>query len=558
MERPDTARTALLRRMSRRIARLDPLLTVLSLLGVVSVIGYGFELGPDTARAVLFWLVLTALHLTFAVTAWRAADPSGAPGPPGAARPANVARGTRRLWRLSALGGGAFVVGDLTQLLAVIRDPAASASIAGTDTQALFVIVGLITVLIGMLTCPLGITSAGELSRLRLDLATVMAAATTLGMYAFVLPPGEPSARWALDLVIALLIEPGLSMIAVFAVIKLLLSPHPPATRTAALLTGIAAGLGVLLQVVPGAQYSFAEYGSQLLGGNIVAAGLLAAGARVQQLQARTDPRMRSSRPARPYSVLPYAAIGATYLLLVVALAMDGLDGHAWVVLVGAIASTALVVARQLAAFRHIAELLGERDALAAQLTEMAFHDGLTGLANRALFMQRLTEALGAGDGTPPTAGGELAVVLIDLDDFKPINDRYGHAAGDELLRRVGRWLTEAVRERDTVARIGGDEFAVLVTDVPAGQRDLSQRMTAVLHRHTLIGAVAVHARASVGVAFARPGMRTPDELLHEADLDMYVTKRRNKDRAEVSAADARRPGGAGSMLGEAGATRTQ
>ena len=100
-----------------------------------------------------------------------------------------------------------------------------------------------------------------------------------------------------------------------------------------------------------------------------------------------------------------------------------------------------------------------DRVALEEQLTHRAFHDALTGLANRALFVDRLEHALYAGNPQDE----RLAVLFIDLDDFKKVNDSLGHPAGDELLRVCARRLTERLAAGDTAARLGGDEFAVLL-----------------------------------------------------------------------------------------------
>ena len=198
-----------------------------------------------------------------------------------------------------------------------------------------------------------------------------------------------------------------------------------------------------------------------VLGLNVIASTILTGGARLQQLHVRTDPDRLRPRERRPYSLLPYVAIGATYLLLVVVLARVGLDGRSWLVVAGAITSTGLVVARQIMAFadngRLVADLtssLRERDRLAARLTYLAYHDNLTGLANRALFQQEL-DAAAAKRETP---AAQLVVMLVDLDDFKPVNDTFGHAAGDELLVQVGARLRRSVRDGDLVARMGGDE----------------------------------------------------------------------------------------------------
>jgi GGDEF domain-containing protein len=112
---------------------------------------------------------------------------------------------------------------------------------------------------------------------------------------------------------------------------------------------------------------------------------------------------------------------------------------------------------------------LSERDALAAQLEHLAFHDSLTDLANRALFNDRVRHALARARRD----GGGVAVLFVDLDDFKVVNDSLGHGAGDRLLREVGARLRSCLREHDTVGRLGGDEFAILAedTDLAAGAR---------------------------------------------------------------------------------------
>ena len=199
-------------------------------------------------------------------------------------------------------------------------------------------------------------------------------------------------------------------------------------------------------------------------------------------------------------------------------LVVSGLTWRSWAVVVGVMVTTALVVARQAASFRHIGELLAERDALTARLTELAFHDGLTGLPNRALFRNRLAEAL---------QREPVAVFLVDLDDFKPVNDQHGHAAGDQLLAEVGRRLRGCVRSGDTVARLGGDEFAVLVPGLDPQRRaevaaDLSEALTGRVWLDDV--EVEVYLRASIGAAAGEPG-RPLDSLLHEADMAMYAAK---------------------------------
>jgi len=163
-----------------------------------------------------------------------------------------------------------------------------------------------------------------------------------------------------------------------------------------------------------------------------------------------------------------------------------------------------------------------ERKALEEQLRHQAFHDALTGLANRSLFLDRLEHALArASRGGPPTA-----VLYLDLDDFKAVNDRLGHAEGDRLLVAVAERLRAATRAADTVARLGGDEFAVIVEDVDATEaRRTAERILEALAVPFGIGDGQILARASIGIAIRAADGAGADELLRRADIAMYAAK---------------------------------
>ncbi len=177
---------------------------------------------------------------------------------------------------------------------------------------------------------------------------------------------------------------------------------------------------------------------------------------------------------------------------------------------------------------------VSERKAFEEQLAHQAFHDPVTKLANRALFSDRVEHALmRAQRGVP-----EIAVMFIDLDDFKTINDSLGHAAGDEVLQEVGRRLKIAVRPTDTVARFGGDEFAVLLDGVTgsADAADAAARILRALDLPVEIDGKNVFPRASVGICLVGEDLETPEasELLRNADVAMYMAKRDSKGSYRV------------------------
>ena len=161
---------------------------------------------------------------------------------------------------------------------------------------------------------------------------------------------------------------------------------------------------------------------------------------------------------------------------------------------------------------------------LTAALTEQAVRDPLTSLANRALFEERLRAALSRDARTGEATG----VLFLDLDGFKAVNDRHGHAVGDEVLRRTAERLVRAVRPADTVARLGGDEFVVLVQGASdAGLQALLQRLAEAVAEPLTIGSVQLTVGASIGSALALGGEADPVGLVAEADQGMYAAKRR-------------------------------
>jgi diguanylate cyclase (GGDEF)-like protein len=182
--------------------------------------------------------------------------------------------------------------------------------------------------------------------------------------------------------------------------------------------------------------------------------------------------------------------------------------------------------------FDRLEQAVTELRDLQDQLTHQAHHDPLTGLANRALFSQRVREAL-----EPGAAVGKVAVMFIDLDDFKGVNDTLGHAVGDELLRGVASRLVRSVRKEDVVARLGGDEFAVLVLrdeEVEQGAADLAERTLNAFLAPVQAGDKPLNVSLSIGIAAAQSNRAATDELLRDADVAMYEAKEGGKRRFAV------------------------
>jgi diguanylate cyclase (GGDEF)-like protein len=245
----------------------------------------------------------------------------------------------------------------------------------------------------------------------------------------------------------------------------------------------------------------------------------------------------RVGTPAETPSVLPIASVFLPYLLLVAVVGLmlyaarfdlhDSLDAGVYI---GGAGLLGLALVRQLVVVlenrrlirkqMHTEEALRESE---AALRHLALHDSLTGLPNRRLLMDRLDQMVALS----PRRGDSFALMLIDLDHFKAVNDRHGHLCGDMLLKQVAKRLQTEVRASDTVARLAGDEFAVLLPDI---EYDDAAKLAAVLAQSiqlpfSLEGPVVI-AGGSVGVALFPLHAEDAESLLRYADDAMYLAKR--------------------------------
>ncbi|KQC36230.1 diguanylate cyclase domain-containing protein [Frankia sp. ACN1ag] len=221
-----------------------------------------------------------------------------------------------------------------------------------------------------------------------------------------------------------------------------------------------------------------------------------------------------------PY--LPLLVAGAVAVVRVVGTDLAGQE-EIWALL----CLLVLALLRQMTTMADNVRLLERLEDNQGELRRLAFHDPLTGLANRALFADRLDQTLARYARVPHP----VAVVFCDLDDFKQVNDALGHAAGDELLRVTARRLTATVRATDTVARFGGDEFAILLESAPAGDAEdpvvIGHRLAEAVRLPVRLADTTYAVAASFGLVVVGPADTaiTAETLLHRADLAMYSAK---------------------------------
>jgi diguanylate cyclase (GGDEF)-like protein len=320
----------------------------------------------------------------------------------------------------------------------------------------------------------------------------------------------------------------GIQLLTVFALGKLLLGGNPPFTSAAGVcgvLTG--AGYATSLVVPPSVLNAWGDDLAHLAW--LLPGLLMAATPRLQELGLRRrGPETEARTPRRGQSWLPYLALASTQGLLVVAVVSAVAVDRALVgVLVGVTLIIGLVVPRQVTVLRDNAALVRKLDASLQELERFqdrlwheSRHDGLTQLANRTLLHERIQAAVAAPGAAPQPA----AMLLLDLDRFKAVNDTLGHHVGDALLVHVAELLRANVRASDTVARLGGDEFVVLMPGASEREAEtLAERLRAAFEDGVTVDGHRLGVGASVGIATGH--LDDAETLLRQADADMYRVK---------------------------------
>jgi diguanylate cyclase (GGDEF)-like protein len=488
--------------------RRDPVLIVLIVFALLgSTLFFGFA-GSPVHRIQIYWALQVPLDAALAVGAWRL-------------RRFALAR-YRRFWSSIAFAGAAFVVGDSYQTVSVLVVPAGAAMDGGTVQSAFFTL-GMCSNVLACLIFPQGLRSRREKLIFWLDSATVLVGGAVLAWCFAVNPVDRSTDRVTASITVALVI------VAAFSATKVALTAAPPMDRIAAwpmvAAPIVQGGSTFLISIFEQQEHAYA-FAIRLL-----PSVLIAVGPRIQEITVRIQGNQ--PRPKRrPYSLLPYGMVALTFVMFFLVLPAH-VSIQLWGATAGVVVITALVAGRQLMAFQDNVVLIRRLDVALGGLKDQevllrhqASHDALTDLANRVLFQEEMTRLLTGGH--PSTSH---TVLLIDLDDFKTVNDTMGHAAGDALLVEVARRLKAAVRPGDLVARLGGDEFAVLLTDADSlTAAEISEGILRRIADEIDILQHTIAVRTSIGVAVAGSGDdNDPSLLLSNADIAMYEAKRRGK-----------------------------
>ena len=501
-----------------RRLRATPLILACGVAQVVTIVLFLLNAAEQHTPILLGWLPVMAATALAGLASWQAASTAG------------IDPVARRLWRAFAAVCALIMIATAGDARAAVLQP----SVPERDRHDPFTsgvyLVAMLVLVWALLRLPFGEERRrARALRFVLDALTISITAGTFAWYFGIRTADRPGAANADTFPMITLGVLGL--LGALALIKVSMSGPGGVDRvTVRLLAGAIGG--------PAAAGGLFPLVAPLQGGTsstqifVPAAMLFVVFAADRQCRITTV--AGATGPDGGLGLIPYIAVGATSCLLLAVGHAAG--GTVFTVAAAAVSLTALVVVRQIHALQENGRLFSRNDAqlrqLAAyqdQLTHRANHDALTDLANRDLFEQETRDALVAAGGDHP-----LSLALIDLDDFKAINDRLGHAVGDALLVVVAQRLRDCVRRDDVVARLGGDEFGLLLDGLRVGEADeVIARITDALNRpvHALGHDLLV--KASIGLAEGW-AEASPQELLRRADLAMYAAKERGKGRHAV------------------------
>jgi len=418
-------------------------------------------------------------------------------------------RVARQFWGSVLVGAVSMTVGYVLMAVNAFRFSTGGWTPSMPISAAVAVGLGFALVMWAVARVPVGAAGPGERRRMNLDRTIAFLGCATLLWHFGLAPMLTADERWAAQTLVLI----GLAFVlSIAGITKVSYLGDGPVDRTAlrliAAMSLTATGVAVLA----------ATYGQA--GGPPSQAVVLPLAPLLMALAVRVQAKSFAGarRPTRRSSpLLPYLAVAAVDLPLV-AVAVGDLRWPGRVVIVAAVVVSVLVVIRQFIAFRDNSRLLRDIQAKEERLQHEVSHDGLTGLANRAMFRDRLQAALTAGRGA--------TVLLVDLDDFKTVNDSLGHDVGDDLLVSLAGVLRERTGGDGLPVRIGGDEFAVLITGGTTVGETVAQRILDALTEP--VSAHRLLVQASIGIATAAPDA-TLDTVLREADVAMYAAKQRGK-----------------------------
>jgi diguanylate cyclase (GGDEF)-like protein len=468
-----------------------------------------------------------ALVSTIAVTVWFLTHDGGPVLPGFVAGPIAMTAAAYACWRIGSLIIVSRPVRGFWNRFthsAICLVIASGAALAPANNQpglspyvAVPVLLGVIMAMLGFLHLPLGRRSAMRWLQTLLDGATV-AVAGALTFFYVVFGFARPATS-TITQVGAVVVGVG-GLVAVVVIGKAALAPAGPVDSGSLRMLAVAPMVGVATAVLLIAGEDRARLALSVLAVPLVALAMCAAAYRQLQVLRRGEPE-RTTEPGRSlFNLLPFLAVAAT-AGLVISVSAREMNWNQRTVIVGAVLIAAFVVLRQLIGLRENRTMLTGIRTQQAELEHLAMHDPLTGLANRSRFGAILAERL---DAHQPAG-----VLLIDIDDFKTINDTMGHAVGDQLLYEVAQRLRQHGAVTGLASRLGGDEFAVLLEDDEAGPaEEAAARILESLAVPFRIGEHQLLAHASIGVVLAGPG-DSSDEMLRNADTALYAAKASGK-----------------------------